>query len=735
MFVRTLIALAMMALLSAPAAAAGESRDVWHAAVVPPRPGLPAVAIDLGYPGPYLSPVTSPITLHAVAGDLPFDGYIGFHFAVSGARTFNVPVVSRAVLRPHQTWSFTTQADLNYFGALKREVVIEWRTRSLEEVAIGSAGVPPWSVRARRLRVVPPGTDLSASPIGENEWIAHADALPDLARWYSGFRAVLIPLAVWLDLSLRVREAIFASGVHVVFSGLPAPSQRMDKVDKALLPVVFEPQPGSYEIPWPYRTANAGPASVPISWRVKAGTSWTGSSEMPYIASNQVATWVADDAAVNDALPAMALVPLSNHGWQMPRRRIPAVSTVMQSFFPAIAAVLTALVSIGIWIAMRKSPRRVLVIAAIALSAVILFGRESIRPAGHGFDPGDRRFDSPGRTTTPVAFTYEIHTPLAPGVVEHFSHELIYGASPIPAKNASTEIQRTSITHGGPSDYHLEIRDSTTAPGWGVMTRNQDWDAVWRSSKRRELGESPRVHVLRRDATNLVVNYESAMPVDRIAAEWVYGGQAYYGEAKAHGRKNGTVTIDNGVIIWRTSSSAAGSDVELPAVFQGEHPLYFTKVSLFQRTRSRMEMAQWVDPFPGPDRKSASFFIVGRLEKDSNGALSRLFALPVTLIKPGATALISVPRNLAVSRNDDKREVIVSCAGSSTKAIRTGRNGATFESVAYAVPPEMLHQIIQQGGMLRVTLNPQPDSSGRVKGLRDATYYETAWVEVWEKKP
>ena len=248
------------------------------------------------------------------------------------------------------------------------------------------------------------------------------------------------------------------------------------------------------------------------------------------------------------------------------------------------------------------------------------------------------------------------------------------------------------------------------------------------------MGESPLVHVLQRDATKLVVDYESALAVDRIVAEWVYRDKVYYGEAPAGGGKSGTVTIGNGATIWLPSYSAS-PDVEIPSVLRGERPRYSTRVSLYRRTRSGREMLQWVDPFPGTDRKSASFFIPGRLEQDANGAMSRIFALPVTLIQSGARALISLPRNLAVPRNLDTREVIVSCAAGSTKAIPTGRDGASSETVAYAIPPEMLRQIVQEGGMLRVTLSPQPESSGRIAALRDATYYETAWVEVWEKKP
>ena len=114
--VRSLIALVMLVLPSAAASAGMSSREVWHAVATPSRAALPAVTIDLGYPGPYLSPTSSPIMLRATAGNLPFNGYIGYHLAVKNVRAFNPPVISRAILRPHQSWSWTTQLDLQYFG-------------------------------------------------------------------------------------------------------------------------------------------------------------------------------------------------------------------------------------------------------------------------------------------------------------------------------------------------------------------------------------------------------------------------------------------------------------------------------------------------------------------------------------------------------------------------------------------------------------------------------------------
>src|SRR5206468_7393788 len=103
------------------------------------------------------------ITLHAVAGDYPFDGYIGFHFRVHDHATYDTPVISRAVLHPHEQWTFTTFARLRRFGRLgeapaakggtvAREIAIEWRDRRMHVAAVRSAGVPPWTLWNESLR-------------------------------------------------------------------------------------------------------------------------------------------------------------------------------------------------------------------------------------------------------------------------------------------------------------------------------------------------------------------------------------------------------------------------------------------------------------------------------------------------------------------------------------------------------------------------------------------------------
>ena len=261
---------------------------------------------------------------------------------------------------------------------------------------------------------------------------------------------------------------------------------------------------------------------------------------------------------------------------------------------------------------------------------------------------------------------------------------------------------------------NAEIRDSATAPGWGEMVRRQAWDAVSRSWERRELGEAPVVHVRQRDATKLVIDYETTLAVDRVTAEWVYGDTGYFGEAATGGGKSGTVTVENGLTLW-SALEFPWQEIPLPAAAQGR-PAFYTKVSLYQKTRSGTQMLQWVDPFPGADRKSASFFISGQLDEDADGTMSRVFALPVALISSGARAVIGVPKNRGAG------DVTVTYAAGSIKAILTRREDWPFDD-AYSIPPETLRQIVQEGGMLKVTLSPTKEGFAR------------AFVQVWEKKP
>src|SRR6266508_6520439 len=88
----------MRALIAAVIVLAVSSAEAqtWHADVAPPRPALPSVTVDFGYPGLYVPWESAPIALHATAGDAPFDGYIGFRFRANERVAYDTPVISRA---------------------------------------------------------------------------------------------------------------------------------------------------------------------------------------------------------------------------------------------------------------------------------------------------------------------------------------------------------------------------------------------------------------------------------------------------------------------------------------------------------------------------------------------------------------------------------------------------------------------------------------------------------------
>lgn len=423
---------------------------------------------------------------------------------------------------------------------------------------------------------------------------------------------------------------------------------------------------------------------------------------MAYIVSNQIAAWVADAAALTGELPAMWPAPVKRDQELGPngfRNRRPAARDFVRSFFPLLATIVIALIAALLWIMMRRSPRPAMAIVGIALSAAILLGRDLVRE----------------RAETGAHYTLEMRSPVAPGVTEHFTVERTYGRSPLPAKPASTEILRTAVTNGGRMQEQAEIRDPATATGWGTMVRALEWDVIPRWSERRELGEAPVVHVRQRDARKLVIEYESDLAIDRIFAEWVYDGTLYFGGATTAGGKHGIVAIENGLSWWSVSGSA-WSDVSFPSIAQEARNRSYTIVSLYQKKRSGTQMVEWLEPFPGAGRKSASFNLGGKLEGAADGTRSRLFALPVALIPPAATAMIRIPKSLAAA------DVTVSWAAGSIKTAPAMNDDSPFDD-SFAIPPDVFGQIAHEGGMLKVSLRPAHAG------------FERATVTVLEKKP
>src|SRR5438874_11830138 len=196
--VRALIA--VIALLSSNVRAESP-RQPWHAVVPSPRPGLPAVTIDFGYPGPYVPMLNAPITIRATAADVPFDGYIGYHFAVRDRSTLDTPVIARAKLRPHESWSFRTTANLRRCCGdvmVPPEIADQWRNTAMAVIASRSAGTPPWTTWDQDLLAL--SVINGPEVLGAKPYVERAQNLSDQAQWYTGFSAVVMPVATWLDL-------------------------------------------------------------------------------------------------------------------------------------------------------------------------------------------------------------------------------------------------------------------------------------------------------------------------------------------------------------------------------------------------------------------------------------------------------------------------------------------------------------------------------------------------------
>jgi len=488
MLVRALI-VALIPLLSS--SLRGESvaeRKPWHSVIPPPRAGLPVVTIDLGYPGPYVPMLNAPIVIRATANDVPFDGYIGYHFAVGDRLTLDTPVIARATLRPHESWSFSTTASLRKWGTLNlstpREIGVEWRNSTMQKVASRSAGVPPWTSwdgDLLPLRVVASGAEMSAAEVlGGKPYVERADALPDRAQWYTGFSAVVIPVATWLDLPEKIREAIFGSGRSVVFFGFPRPGQPIERLDQTLLPVTFSVQPGSYDAPWPYRDSRRMPVAAPLSWTAKDGADKIGPDRNPYIVRTNAAAWGADEVAVTRPLPAMARIgkrqPLSLNSleleasdWPDETRRhflsLVAKHDFLRVYSGTIAAIAAIVLAIVAWIVLRKTPRAVVAVSVVLAVTILFAERNRIRP------PSDVR-------------DYVIRAPIAPSIIDHFHVFRAYGPTPL-AGPARTP--RTSITGDYGKRADAEVRTSETPSSMGLLRHYYDWDAVSRWSYQREL--------------------------------------------------------------------------------------------------------------------------------------------------------------------------------------------------------------------------------------------------------
>ncbi|HUP49788.1 MAG TPA: hypothetical protein VNA04_13460 [Thermoanaerobaculia bacterium] len=664
--VRALITAAVMFVCS------GAGAEPWRAEVVPPRAGLPAVAVELGYPGRYVPTRNFPVVLRATAGEVPFDGYIGFHFRVGRNRTADIPVIARAVVRPYETWTFSTFASVRTRSGplVPRQIAMEWRDASMNVTAVATAGGMTWTAPRdlQPLRIAADGSPASA--LGRTAWPAPPEALSDRAQWYDGFSDVVAPLGTWIDLPRDVREAIAGSGVPIVLFGLPRSDQQLDDLDRALLPVTFASSPGSYAAPWPYGNSTA--IATPFSWTPKKNADAVGGGSLPYLARSSVGAWAADENGVSRPLPAAMVIPMSlqlartRSGEFHPKEEIsrawPRPAQLLRANPAMLITVTAALLAMAGWLLLRKRPRAAMPLVLLIGAVVILAARDRIRPQAG-------------------VYRVEIEMPRSPGIVDVVQITRSWGPSPIPAEAADPETIRTSVTGAAGDVEDAEIRTSSTPMGLGVMRRKDDWHAVTRWSRRRTLGDAPSIRIASAEGKVLVVDYESSFPISSIDAVWLCGAELCRGDTAVPWGTSGRATIRDGRTTWSLSESWPIREVTMP------HPMdtrpNSTHITLVQKTRWSTRMVVWRER--AEQRPTGSFLIPGRAA----------FALPPE-ISPDASATVFITRRTA------SPELRLIWATGSTMLGPTSREEGPFGRRSYRVPPDVLRQIVAGGGIVHV---------------------------------
>jgi hypothetical protein len=655
----------------------------WHAVAQPPL-GFPIVSVELGEPGPYIPMSSAVIDLRAVSGDLPFDGAIGFHFEVDGKRTRDVPVISRVVLGPHQSWSFQTFVRLEgrwQYEVLppNRELVIEWLGHDLNLRAERTVGTPPWT-KSRLLRIAGPDeTVRELLYLGQPAYTRAAPSLSDRAQWYAQFSAIVVPLDVWLDLRLPIREAIFGSGIHVAFFGVPRRFQAMTAIDRALIPVDFVWERGGYSVPWPYRTT---PTTVvlPVSWHPGTDTRIIGSGSSPYIVVSKTAVYAADASGLSRPLPVCDVVPIQLRDRDVHLRDWPTLQELVQELRLLVVTITIVLFSFGAWIAVRRKPRIPVIVAAIVVAMGVLLVRDRItRPI-------------------PGSLVMENMTPVSSDVVQRVRLIFDYGASPIPERGQTAEAARTTVWGRGSAYERAEIRTSTTPLGCGAMVSLRDWGMTARWSARRELGRPQAIRILSRDAGKMVFEYESPIHAQYLIANWTWQGRRYRGQGRLDGANKGRAVVSADHEIWPGLDDLSwllgfGDPSSVSWLYKSD-----LSVKLIAKSRDRTTVVEWNEPSKvNPHR----FMMRGVLRPESDGTLTCAFALPKETRPGKATLAVTVEGVL-----QPVKQIRISGAGGSVTVSPTPRPGSFYANKTYDATPDALQRVAPEGGVLQIAVEP-----------------------------
>jgi hypothetical protein len=599
---RTILRWALV-LLAMPAMAA-DTR--WTAVAVPPRPSLPAVTIVLGEPG-YISKGNTPITLQAAASNAAFDGHIGYHFEVAGNKTVDIPVVARAVLAPHGQWSFNTwlHVDEPRWTQGKnpnRELVIEWRDRSMLLVAKKVAGTPPWS-DASPLRIVRDGQAPDAACcFGVTGQVRRVADLATVAQWYTGFSRLVIATELWLDLPPPVREAAFASGIRRVFIGSPRADQTLSAIDRAVLPVEFSSTPGP-------------------SWRAKSGTRFVGTDSSPSLVDDGWNVFVADAAAVAQVLPSTNVTPIRGSGGESPYVDRRAVEVLRDELVRTIAIVVL-LLTVAIAIVMTRARRGVALASSVVIAIALLACRDQLRT----------------RSRTHVQEEWAVE---GVGATSHSIDVDQYGPTPIAAHPMRSEDIRTSVTGPGFVRQDAELRTAGTAPGHGAMfisPNGQAWDFTKRWARRSEAGQPVRITILSRQHDTMTFDYEAPFPVQFARARWTWNDRSHEGDGRLGGASRGRATVHNSRYV---APLKAVRELHVP----GD-----TEIALIAVDDNRTAVLKWKDRSAG--EPAPNWTMGSWLQRDGTGVGRCSFALP--RFSPDSTMSIQISemmqmRNLRVT--------------------------------------------------------------------------------------
>lgn len=678
MFARMLITFVIV-LHSSTAGADAMASPRWQSVAASPRPGLPAVSVEMGEPGPYLSTKNARLILTTLPAERPFDGYIGFHFEVRKLKTLDIPVIFRATLHPHQQSTFATWVRLDLRGVFrggpelkareKREVVIEWRDAHTRLLATRNLGPAPWSDPAI-LRITRDLASDSPAPSGENLWYARSAAsLSDRAQWYSGFSAVLIAVDLWLDLPMPVREAIFGSNVRTLFFGSPRSGQTWTALDRAMIPVEFEWKPGSYTAPWPYRP-RAVTVPVAVSWKARPEALVMGPGQSPYLVSS-VSVYGAEEAALTRLFPIATTRP---HRQDAPfaHRSVLRLTAgeILREYRPLLVLAVLILLVVFLWLTVRRTPRIAALVVTLGATAAVLSARDWIHPVAGAH------------------LTEEVR-PIGPGVNRRSRSVHQYGASPLAERRLSSSELRTAVAGIGEVLQDAEVRTSETAPGHGMMLLGRSaWDSTSRWTVRRELEQPVSIRIRSRDAKKLVFDYQSPIPANYVSATWEWNGRNYGGQGHLQGSSSGSATVVAGTLLAPSIARWAWTPWLSQAV---------TRILLIEENRERTRTVVWTEPAIS-SAVALPFSMLGTLRPSPNGQLTCDFSLPAALKTAQSRLTIEIVFTLRV------KQVTVAGPGGAVTAVLS--NEVLSSGMAsYVIPLHSLSEIASDGGIVTVTVD------------------------------